>query len=331
MHWLCHERFGDEMSSRMGVTIIVYSMGWMAIARMNIRRLGESQDAQQQLGLEKSAMASLLGMICDVSLWLATDADTIMRSDKRFDFILGRAMSGLSFCACIHEQQDGDLERVQAAFARAAQSPVLIPATLQFMSGHGVNVDLFIVKRHGDDVNSAGFLVGIRSSEQSYGKECVAEDFERMAPDQRAGLPDIDQELEAVSFDANGDAQTRITAPSPTVSTTMIGRVFVDLERALRADPNLDSDLRIRKRLEAVAELGVDEHWLFDAETVLLQPAKILGAGGFGVHQLATALLHAVSCHTFVNELIEFLGGESSWSRFVLPLSLIGAWIFFSL
>ena len=74
------------MSSRMGVAIIVYSVGWMAIACMDSRRLKDSHDTQHQLGLVKCAMNFLLGTSQCAPLMSFSDAlcyDCSLKLDAR--------------------------------------------------------------------------------------------------------------------------------------------------------------------------------------------------------------------------------------------------------
>ena len=78
------------MSSLMGVTIVVYSVGWMAIACMDSRRLRDSHDAQHQLGLETSAMRQKAPANACLALFVAnfSTSATLILSSTPYDGIV---------------------------------------------------------------------------------------------------------------------------------------------------------------------------------------------------------------------------------------------------
>jgi len=118
----------------------------------------------EQLELEKSSMEALLTMVCDASIWLSTDGNSIVRSDKHFDAMLGSAMLNESFIDCLPDLERGRVTKALQPESVASYLPVrLLQTSIMRHSGAPLEVDLFIVNRqHPQSVCDLGYLVGVR-------------------------------------------------------------------------------------------------------------------------------------------------------------------------
>jgi hypothetical protein len=120
---------------------------------------------QLELAAEKEASKSLLSMVCDATFWLSRDGDTILKSTKQFDAILGQhaEQSHLS-----QHMPDSEVSRLDTALSGRCLAS--LPTSI-LRDGIATNVDLFIVpsmplsgkvKQFADCLESFGTLVGLR-------------------------------------------------------------------------------------------------------------------------------------------------------------------------
>jgi hypothetical protein len=123
---------------------------------------------QVQLAAEKESFKSLLSMVCDATFWLSRDGDTILRSSRQFDAILGQhaEQSRLS-----EHMPDAEASRLDTALSGRCMTS--LPTSI-LQDGIATNVDLFIVpcrplsgkQEQGDDpLEPFGNLVGVRVSQ----------------------------------------------------------------------------------------------------------------------------------------------------------------------
>lgn len=127
-----------------------------------------SQTLNMKLEAEKQSLEALLAMICDGSFWLARDGDTVVRSEKRFDAIMGCEMLDQSFRTHVASSEHGRLlSALQVEDTHAGSSVKLLSTSIQQRAAV-VNTDLFIVDRRdlfSDLSTDVGYLVGLRLSQ----------------------------------------------------------------------------------------------------------------------------------------------------------------------
>merc|ERR1719203_1448868 len=102
---------------------------------------------------QNEASESLITMFCDAICWLEKDTATVTSCDHRFNMLMGRDMVGEKFSHCLAQDSD-ERERLQGAFSRVPENgedapATLLPTTLVCEGGTSLNVDLYIVGRHG--------------------------------------------------------------------------------------------------------------------------------------------------------------------------------------
>merc|ERR1740129_396562 len=88
--WLVIAAYYECIPVRAYGALLIYHLGFLGAAVWQQERLRSFYDVQQQLMAEKESFEKLLAMVCDATLWLATDGDTVLRSDQRFDAIVGQ-------------------------------------------------------------------------------------------------------------------------------------------------------------------------------------------------------------------------------------------------
>lgn len=137
-----------------------------------LSQLKKYQALKQELIEEKTAMASLISMICDSSMHLSLDGETIIRSGPQFDSMMELSAKGTSLKSYL-PGGEGEENRLTDAFARARLGPVALPVTLLSKRQVPHKMDLFIVCRReidSDEVHNVfGFLVGIRIEQNTSG------------------------------------------------------------------------------------------------------------------------------------------------------------------
>lgn len=131
-----------------------------------------SKSLLARLKAEKEASMSLLAMVCDATLWLASDGDMITRSEHRFDAIIGCSAQNNQIIQYVPESEHARFRDVIEGDGSGCCSPVrLLTTTLSRQNGAGrVDVDLFVVDRRktitADPILQAtlGYLIGVRLS-----------------------------------------------------------------------------------------------------------------------------------------------------------------------
>lgn len=123
-----------------------------------------------KLKAEKQALEALLGMVCDGAFWLSSDGDTVVRSEKRIDAIMGCEMLNDSLRRHLLPSEHGRLTNTIQTEVEGTESPVkLLTTTIQHDS-NSIHMDLFIVDRRCsffDTSSDLGFLVGVRLCQNS--------------------------------------------------------------------------------------------------------------------------------------------------------------------
>jgi hypothetical protein len=152
---------------------LVFTIG-VVVRHSRWRRLYQTE---RELSVEKEALESLLGMMCDAGIWIAADCDTILRSHKQLDALIGTSMQGKRLAAYLDEPQRLQLALVGGT-AGTRSSAQLISSTLVGGQGNPIRVELFIVDRraafasHGDNMAESptrlGFLIGLRLVDQDF-------------------------------------------------------------------------------------------------------------------------------------------------------------------
>merc|ERR1711924_136506 len=124
-----------------------------------------------RLKVEKEASESLLAMVCDASLWLGADGDTVVRSENSFNAIIGCDAKDRRLSTFIVESEKVRLQAAIHEHSMGHGSPVrLLTTTLVPAKGTlRMDADVFIVDRHhGVEVEDSesrcelGFLIGLR-------------------------------------------------------------------------------------------------------------------------------------------------------------------------
>jgi hypothetical protein len=125
-----------------------------------------SESVMEQLEVEKKALESLLNGICDASIWLSGNGDTVVRSERRFDAVVGRKMLNESLSNCLVASERERVMKAMHTQYSGADGPVrLLTTSLKSSSGAHVDMDMFIVDRRRqflDDCHIPAYLVGIR-------------------------------------------------------------------------------------------------------------------------------------------------------------------------
>jgi hypothetical protein len=123
-----------------------------------------SEALMTKLKAEKQALEALLGMICDASFWLADDGDTVVKSERRFDAVMGCNMLEQSLLSHFPSSEHERLKRAVCVEDVGEDSPVRLLTTVVHQGISAVKVDLLIVdRRHSSDLSiGLGYLVGLR-------------------------------------------------------------------------------------------------------------------------------------------------------------------------
>lgn len=136
---------------------------------MSVGRLSMLYGIQAQVLLGKLLLRKMLAVFCDGTASIGQDADTILRCDARFNYLMRTAMHGQSLLGHIFASESGhEREHVKHAFNSAPKDPMLISNALidNNMSPHAI--ELAIV-HHGSMTPSQwptclfGCLVDIQS------------------------------------------------------------------------------------------------------------------------------------------------------------------------
>jgi len=266
------------------VNWIVYNLLVIPILELTTKRFRMLYDAQEELKLEKHLLQTMLAMLCDGSMTIASDADTILHCNEGFDLLMHTSMSGEALMRYIPDSQnDQERERVKAAFKRAKSGPVLFPTTVITENMATLNVELVIVYRGAltdskDQKVLSGYDVGVRTVYQEGAHK--DDDFDIEEPSGwQAGQPVVDEH----GHEPNCDDQTCLSHQESLPSTTYTGHVFRKVNDGIKestATCILDDHMQLA--LQELIELGEREHWLIDEADVQQKPGIVLGSGGFG-------------------------------------------------
>jgi len=277
--------WGHPSELRVHFTSLLYSIGWFGVAWMNAGRLCSIFDAQVALAAEKALMESIISMLCDATVWLSDDGNTIVRADQRLNLILGRNVEGQRVDSILPPCEQ---ERLQGGVSQARAAPVLLPSTLRSSMGRNIKVDMFIVGSR--DMNAQGrkdqapaFLIGLRVG--SEGRDELPE----IAMDHQHVEKLAERQLEAEQLPE--DATSHLTSMPDTTSTD---RVFdnLNVQRLTHGMPEEQAN-GFRSGLEKLTRLGESERWLLRFQDIDISQRELLGAGGFGV--VVSARLHGSS------------------------------------
>uniref|UniRef100_A0A7S4WAD9 Protein kinase domain-containing protein n=1 Tax=Alexandrium monilatum TaxID=311494 RepID=A0A7S4WAD9_9DINO len=271
--------WGLPSEVRVHFTSLLYSIGWFGVAWMNAGRLCSIFDAQVALAAEKALMESIISMLCDATVWLSDDGNTIVRADQRLNLILGRNVEGQRVDSILPPCEQ---ERLQGGVSQARAAPVLLPSTLRSSTGRIISVDMFIVNR---DINAKGekdqtpaFLIGLKISREPGGEELPSSVLGKACESRLA------EARLAVEPQPEDGASSH-------PETTVTGHLFESLNvaRWLRGLSE-ERATELREGLEKLAMLGQQERWLVAFPEIDFSASKVLGAGSFGA--VASASLH---------------------------------------
>jgi len=262
--------------------MVVFSILCVPTFELTTQRSRMLYDAQEKLTLDKSLLQKLMAMLCDGSMTIGQDKDTILSSNGGFDHLMARSMKGESLMKYLPEnEKHEERERVAQAFARAQKEPVLIPTTLTCKETAATNVELFIV-HHGAMFESENttlqttYLVGIKTVLQVERSE--DDDFHIDEPSGGFSAHDAhDNEAEP-----HRDDETILSVQNSLPSTNT-GVVFTMLNQTMRdLQAGSTSHRQMQLTLQKLINLGKREHWFIDMAYVHVKPGLKLGSGGFG-------------------------------------------------
>lgn len=261
--------YDEVIPLRIYRTVVMYAVFYIGLGRQQQRFFSMLYDAEQAVAFDRDAAESLVSMFCDAHLWLASDEETVISSDHRFNNLIGRDMIGeaISCCFCTAGE---DLSRFQKVLSEAPlgskPAPVTVLSVALNASGRDVAVDMFIVgcrssrgglKKRGD----RQYLIGICAK----GEEEYIPAQRRLSLDATSELARV-RAFESVSTPRNSGASGETTS-------ALTGALFHDREG--------DSD--VINSLGDVERLGKKEHWLVDKAELRIVPSRVLGEGGFGI------------------------------------------------
>jgi hypothetical protein len=131
LYWTVASFHKDGEPFPMRVAIVLQAMTlvhWFECVQ-DLSQCRKYQALKQELIEEKTAMASLISMICDSSMHLSLDGETIIRSGPQFDSMMELSAEGTSLKSYL-PGGEGEEKRLTDAFARARLGPVALPVTL---------------------------------------------------------------------------------------------------------------------------------------------------------------------------------------------------------
>jgi hypothetical protein len=231
----------DEFYARYYVLVVLVHTLFLGMARTQhifFRQLYDTQEHLQaekeaseklvaRLRSEKEASAKLISMVCDGSVWLASDGDTVIQSEARLDAIVGHAVLNTCFSSLMSQPEQ---KRFWAAIHVKCQKYALpvrsLTTTLSNISTGGkVDVDLFIADRCEDmdemspSLHAPRYLVGVRLSgsfEPATAPEAkhFSVDAERM-PVKSSAISRKDQDVSHTSFMSQTTRTFRVQSDVP--------------------------------------------------------------------------------------------------------------------
>jgi len=268
--WLLAVRFNELFLSRTIFLAVVMSVACLFLVRMDHRIWCKLYIAQSKLAESKAAADRLLRMLCDATLVINGDGDTILDADVRCEALLAKQVVGTKLSTFLKGAEER--LRLDAAFGAARSMPTSIPITLVLESSTRMTVDCFIAPSIGDhEAAKSGsqkvtYSVGLRIVEQSFAE-----------PDPFHELPaDLRSERQLCP---SWMCEPSLLSSRPETSDT--ARVFSDFQLDTWIDNSHGANV-LRDRLQMVLDLGDRERWLLRSEDVPLQRGLILGRGSFG-------------------------------------------------
>jgi len=274
-----------ETPSRIYITLMAFNILFVSILEVTIEPFRMLYEAQEELFFEKRLLQKMLGMLCDGSMTVGEDADTILGCDERFDHLMEGFMEGESLMKYIPEsEKDQERERVKQAFKRALTEPVIIPTTLIGRSMFARTAELVILYRgsawqsEGQPV-LPGYIVGIRSiSEGARNKDFS---FDSEGP---AEWHDFSADMGNHEPETCSDYQSSLSLQESLPATTYTSDVFASVDQSIKeTHASRTSDIQVQLALQKLIRLGKQEHWLIDSTVVKRNQGLVLGRGGFSI------------------------------------------------
>jgi len=242
------------------------------------RRMRNLFEAETQFRTEKKAFELLLDNVCDATVWLDKDGDTVVECSRNFDILMRRELAGHAFSSCLQDSEEERL-RLRGAIKRAVRSPLALHVTL--VSGRGVatEYELFIIDRSAaqrwddfSDLESDDHVMGHVGS-------LPRPAAERNSPLKRTflvGVRNAGHAFEAIENPKSIALDSHWKHPRRSWSQFM-----EDVMSQLPQNAE-DADATLRHRLEQIAQAGKREHWLIDDSQIHVLPNAEIGRGGFG-------------------------------------------------
>lgn len=177
--WIITVRFGEntDLVFRLpGLILVISTVHLIGIYHQQLRwRM--LYDSQVCLTAEKTAMESLLSMVCDSVFWLSASGTRVSRSSPQFDSMVGQAMLNEDIAHMISEEEC--LNFLMRRAVPGTSPVVLFHTSLVLSPSQAVKVELFVVDRRSSNQSgknqeprktfspsdAMGFLVGLRLCE----------------------------------------------------------------------------------------------------------------------------------------------------------------------
>jgi len=159
----------ENETPRILFSLVVLSCTCFAWCYFQVGSWHELWSTQMQLAVEQESSKSLLSKVCDATFLLSRDGDTILRSTRQFDAIVGRPVEQSRLSSHLAESE---VSRVRnAVLGHGLQSVTLLPTSIYRSKHFATNVELFIVSCRPESIpqaqslNSVGFMIGLRLSQ----------------------------------------------------------------------------------------------------------------------------------------------------------------------
>lgn len=154
---------GQQVPIRMALILTLLTGAWWKLSHSQLQQWRVFQKGQQELKDEIDTQEALISMLCDASVHLGADGDTILRSSHSFDGLIEQHAQGTQLSSYFAGGQD-DAAQLWDAVAGARKWPVALPMTLRSKRSAEHRLDLFVVRRADTHSHGArGFLVGMRA------------------------------------------------------------------------------------------------------------------------------------------------------------------------
>ena len=263
----CAWKYGDELSLDHYAAVVFVTCTSVAFARALTSVLKGLCSLERDLTFERQANEMLTSTLCDAIFWLGVDGELVLRSDDRFDSLVGRNMLGESLQTCLPGADD--LVRLQQVLSQAKSDDestraCLLPSTLKNANGC-FNVDMCIVSLKQGARSNFG-----RRDQNKHLLHLVGVRLMQQAP------------LASPALESHKGLESRAgpnSAPDPESVPDLESVPRTEAASAILLDPSCS--------MERIIKLGHDEHWLLDKEHVYINPGGIIGSGHFGAVVLA--------------------------------------------